>query len=69
MEEYLTISIARANGDISISPAYILSEICSEHFLGRCDKLVDSKIEFCRSCQECEVPHEFVLIKQVEDKK
>lgn len=67
--EYVVFSRARANGDLLTSPAYILSETCSEKFLGRCDKCPIPEIKFCKQQKECETPHEIVNIKRISDVK
>ena len=67
--EYIPVSVARANGDLSNSPAYLITNTCSEKFLGRCNKCQIPEIQFCKTYEGCEISHKIMSIKQVNDKK
>jgi hypothetical protein len=69
-EEYEPVGTVIFNKETIInSIEYIPKETCSEKFLGRCKKAQILEIEFCKVCQECEIPHKIVYINPVKEKK
>jgi hypothetical protein len=65
-----SIGTLLSNKDIATKPIEILpKEICSEIFLGRCNKPYTLEIGLCSTCQKCEIPHEIVYINPVKEKK